>query len=99
MSIADALELILATGLDLNPGNCPVMLVQSTKACSHYSFGYGVRGVTLSLWLAEIYGNLGYVGRWLGLANAVRDPRQEDDRKSKDPALSAVARPCSANAL
>ena len=25
MSIADALELILATGLDLNPGNCPVM--------------------------------------------------------------------------
>ncbi len=44
--------------------------MQSTKACSHCSFDYGVRGVSLSLWLAEIYGNLCYVSRLLGLANA-----------------------------
>jgi hypothetical protein len=53
-----------------NPSNGPVMRSAEHKSMqSLFVRLWGVRGVSLSLGLAEIYGNLCYVGRLLGLAN------------------------------
>jgi hypothetical protein len=54
-----------------NPGDGPVMRSAEHKSLQSLLVRlWEVRGVSLSLWLAEIYGNLCYFGRLLGLANA-----------------------------